>query len=57
MMPKPFFVYALLPGIIVGEWFSFNWIGKSLFFVTNSIAYAFATFCFIAVMNAGKGRS
>ena len=55
MMPKPFFVCALLPGFIVGEWLPFRWIGEFVFFVTNSIAYAFATFCFIAIINAGKG--
>lgn len=57
MMPKPFFVFALLPGFIAGEWFSHDWMRELLFYLTNSIVYGFAVFCLIALMNAGKDQS
>jgi hypothetical protein len=57
MMPKPFFLYALAPGIIVGEWFHHGWIRASVFFLTNSLVYAVAAFCVIAVIHASSGRS
>ena len=56
MMPKPFFLYALSPGFIVGEWFSHGWVSESLFFLTNAIAYAFVVFCIMIMMNAVKGK-
>ena len=57
MMPKPFFLYALAPGIIVGEWFAHGWIQESIFFLTNSLAYAVAAFCVIAVIHASSRRA
>jgi hypothetical protein len=57
MMPKPFFLYALAPGIIAGEAFAHGWIQKSVFFLTNSVVYAVAAFCVIAAIHAGSRRN
>ena len=59
IMPKPFFVYTLLPGIIAAEWLSHGWTieGRLLFFLTNSIVYALAVFCIISIISAAKAQS
>ena len=41
-MPKPFFLYALLPGIIVGEVFTPKWAQTLAFFFTNTGIYSIA---------------
>jgi hypothetical protein len=56
MMPKPFFLYALAPGIIAGEWFSHGW-GESVFFLTNSLAYAVVAFCVTTEIHASSRRA
>lgn len=40
MMPRPFFLYALSPGIMAGEPFQSVWISGMAFFLVNSIVYA-----------------
>ena len=57
MMPKPFFLYALAPGIIVGEWFERGWIQESAFYLTNSLAYAVAAFSVIALIRAASRQA
>jgi hypothetical protein len=57
MMPKPFFLFALAPGIIAGEWFAQGWMRESVFLVTNSLVYAVAAFCVIAVIHASSRRA
>jgi len=57
MMPKPFFLYALAPGIIVGEWFERGWIQESAFYLTNSLAYAVAAFSVIALIHAASRQA
>jgi len=59
MMPKPFFLYALAPGIIAGEWCAHGhgWIQDVAFFLANSAAYAVAVFCVIAVIHAFSRRA
>ena len=57
MMPKPFFLYALPPGIIAGEWFAHGWIQESVFLLTNSVVYAVAAFGVIAVNHACSRRA
>jgi hypothetical protein len=56
MMPKPFFLFALAPGIIAGEWLNHGWMRESAFFLTNSLVYAVAAFCVIAVIHASSRR-
>ena len=43
MMPKPFFLVALMPGIVFGELFS-GWLQPAVFYVANSAAYALLVF-------------
>ena len=43
MMPKPFFLFTLMPGIIFGELFS-GWLRPTAFYVANSAAYALLSF-------------
>lgn len=55
MMPKPFFLYALAPGILAGEIFSgAPWVRAVMFFGINSAVYALAVLCVIAIVNASK---
>ena len=57
LMPKPFFLYALAPGIIAGEPFASVWMSGVAFFLVNSIVYAFVSFCVIAVVReTGRHR-
>jgi hypothetical protein len=56
MMPHPFFLYVLAPGIIAGEWFDHRWIQESVFFLTNSLVYSVVAFCLIAVIHASSRR-
>jgi hypothetical protein len=56
MMPKPFFLYALAPGIIAGEVLAHGWIQGFVFFLTNSVVYAVAAFCVIAAIDARSSR-
>jgi hypothetical protein len=56
MMPKPFFLYALAPGILVGELVGHGWLRGVAFFLTNSLVYAGAAFCVIAVLHASSRR-
>jgi hypothetical protein len=57
MMPKPFFLYALAPGIIAGEWLAHAWARESVFFLTNSLAYALVAFCVTSVIHASSRRA
>jgi hypothetical protein len=57
MMPKPFFLYALAPGVLVTELVDHGWSRGVLFFVTNSLAYAVAAFCVIAIIQASSRRA
>jgi len=55
MMPKPFFMYALLPGAMFAELFSsYRWIALAAFVVGNSVAYAIPLFCVIEFVGAVK---
>lgn len=56
MMPKPFFLCALAPGIIAGEAFAHGWMRDCVFLLTNSIAYALAVFSIIAIIQARSRR-
>ena len=47
MMPKPFFLFALLPGILAAESVeSHRWIRASVFWIANALAYAIGVFAF-----------
>lgn len=50
MMPKPFFIFALLPGFIVGELFTHEWVNESAFFLANASVYSAAVFAVVAVI-------
>jgi len=50
MIPKPFFIFALFPGFIVGELFAPGWAGGSAFFLTNALAYSTAVFAVGAII-------
>ena len=57
MMPKPFFLCALAPGIMAGEPFQSVWMSGLAFFLVNSVVYAFISFCVIAVVReTGRHR-
>ena len=53
MMPKPFFLFALLPGAMFGELLS-GWLRYAVFFIANSVVYTFLVFCTISIMNAAR---
>jgi len=57
MMPKPFFLYALAPGIVVGEQLEPGWIHEFAFYLANCLAYAVAAFCLIALIHAASRRT
>jgi hypothetical protein len=49
MMPKPFFLYALSPGLMVGELYAqYGWVSEALFFLVNAIAYSLITILVMA---------
>jgi hypothetical protein len=59
MMPKPFFLYALLPGTAAAESIEgHSWIRVSVFVITNSLTYAcvlgmlLGTICYLLGTNA-----
>lgn len=55
MMPKPFFMYALLPGAMFAELFSsYRWIALAAFVVGNSVAYGLPVFFVIEFVGAVK---
>ena len=49
MIPRPFFLYALLPGLTLGESFS-GWARSVVFYAANSVAYALLVFCTVAIV-------
>lgn len=51
MMPKPFFLFALLPGAMFDEVLS-GWLRHAVFYIANSVVYAFLVFCTIAIISA-----
>jgi hypothetical protein len=51
MMPKPFYLFALLPEAMFGEVLS-GWLGYAVFYIANSVVYAFLVFCTIAIMSS-----
>jgi hypothetical protein len=51
MMPKPLFLLPLLPGATFGELLS-GWLRYAVFYIANSVVYAFFVFCTIAIMSA-----
>jgi len=57
MMPKPFFLFALAPGIITAEQFAHGWVQDAVFFLTNSAVYAVVSFCVVAVIHASSRRA
>jgi hypothetical protein len=53
MMPKPFFLYLLSPGIILAESVPANgWVNHAAFFIGNSLAYAIGAYCLLAAFRA-----
>jgi hypothetical protein len=56
MMPKPFFLYALAPGILAGELIRHGWLRGVAFFLANSLVYAVAAFSVSAVIHASSRR-
>ena len=56
MMPKPFFLYALAPGILAGELIGHGWLRGVAFFLANSLVYAVAAFSVSAVIHASSRR-
>ena len=56
MMPKPFFLYALAPGILAGELIGHGWLRGAAFFLANSLVYAVAAFCVSAAIHASSRR-
>jgi hypothetical protein len=57
MMPKPFFIFALAPGIITGEWFTHGWVREFVFFLTNSLAYGVVAFCVTTLIHASSRQA
>ena len=58
MMPKPFFLFTLMPGIIFGELF-LGWLRAVAFYVANSAAYGLLVFGateIIGVLRRRKAR-
>ena len=50
MMPKPFFIYTLAPGLIATEFLNVHGLWRSLTFVTaNTLAYAIAFWVFTRI--------
>jgi hypothetical protein len=56
MMPKPFFLYALAPGILAEELIGHGWLRGVAFFLGNSLVYAVAAFCVSAVIHPSFRR-
>ena len=56
MMPKPFFLYALAPGILIGELGGHGWSRSVVFLLTNSLFYGVVAFCLITVIHACSRR-
>ncbi|HKS76683.1 MAG TPA: hypothetical protein VJQ82_25940 [Terriglobales bacterium] len=56
LMPKPFFLYALAPGIVAGEPFASIWMSGLAFILVNTIVYAFISFCVIVVARQTSRR-
>src|SRR5438270_8762647 len=47
MMPNPFLLFALFPGILAAESIaSHRWISASVFWIANALAYAIGVFAF-----------
>lgn len=57
MMPKPFFLYELAPGILIGELVGHSWSREVAFILTNSLFYGAAAFCLITVIHAYRRRA
>ena len=58
MMPKPFFLYALSPGIFASELIEsrHRWMHESAFWMTNVLAYAIVVFLFIVLPLSNRKR-
>jgi hypothetical protein len=58
MMPKPFFLYALSPGILASEMLNSrdHWMHESAFWVGNVSAYAIVVFLFIVLPLSSRKR-
>jgi hypothetical protein len=56
MMPKPFFLFALLPGFYAAEQFTSRWMQESAFYITNSAVYFIAAFSVIGIAQASSHR-
>lgn len=54
MMPRPFFLFALSPGVIVGEIFHFQtyWIHEAIFWAGNVLAYSLVVYSLPALVRA-----
>ena len=49
-MPRPFFLYALAPGIVAGEPFESVWVSGLAFLLVNSLVYAILSYLVMAVV-------
>jgi hypothetical protein len=55
MMPKPFFLFALFPGMLAAESIeSHLWIRASVFWIANALAYAIGVFAFATMRRLWK---
>jgi hypothetical protein len=57
IMPKPFFLYTLAPGLIVAEQFERGWVQQLAYYLTNSLFYAVAVFCVTALIRTATRRA
>ena len=57
MMPKPFFLFALSPGVITAELIDGpRWIHEGVFWTANMLAYAIGVFAFSTLLHSRKAN-
>ena len=56
MMPKPFFLIALLPGYLAGEQFDDPRTQNAVFYLANILVYSTLFFCLVGLFLARKTK-
>ncbi len=57
MMPKPFFLFALFPGLITSELIDGpRWLHEGVFWTANTLAYAIAVFAFGTLLHLQRAN-
>jgi hypothetical protein len=57
MMPKPFFLFALFPGLITAELIDGpRWLQESVFWTVNMLAYAMVVFAFGTLLHSQRAN-